>query len=120
MNLRHRQHWLNTIVCVWDTMTNILVNGRLKAWTNKRAPLYRAKDGDVVRRWTIMRHGVALESRLDISSDIKEGQHIEIKLGGWQVTPYPLYLIFPERRLIDPLFNVVKEYLIDCVQNVLA
>ncbi len=82
MNLRHRQHWLNTIVCVWDTMTNILVNGRLKARANKRASLYRAEDGDVARRWTIMRHGLALKSRLDIISDIKEGRHIEIKLGG--------------------------------------
>ncbi|MDN3453652.1 substrate binding domain-containing protein [Psychrobacter sp. APC 3350] len=80
----------------------------------------RSKDGDVVRRWAIMGHGLALKSRLDIISDIKEGRLIEIKLGDWQVAPYPLYLICPERRLIDPLFNAVKEYLIDCVQNVLA
>ncbi|WP_290176520.1 hypothetical protein [Psychrobacter sp. APC 3279] len=67
-----------------------------------------------------MGHGVALKSRLDISSDIKEERHIEAKLGGWQVAPYPLYLICPERRLTAPLFNTVKKYLIDCMQNVLA
>lgn len=78
----------------------------------------RSKDGDVVRRWTILGHGVALKSRLDVAADIKAGRLIELALDGWQVAPYPLYLICPERRLIDPLFNAVKEYLIDCAQHI--
>lgn len=78
----------------------------------------RSKDGDVVRRWAILGHSVALKSRLDVAADIKAGRLIEKKLDGWQVAPYPLYLIYPERRLIDPLFNAVKEYLIDCGQHI--
>ena len=78
----------------------------------------RSKDGDVARRWAILGHGIALKSRLDVASDIKEGQLIEVKLDGWQVARYPLYLICPERRLIDPLFNAVKDYLISCVQHI--
>ncbi len=78
----------------------------------------RSKDGDVVRRWTILGHGVALKSRLDVAADIKAGRLIEMELDGWRVAPYPLYLICPERRLIDPLFNAVKEYLIDCAQHI--
>lgn len=78
----------------------------------------RSKDGDVVRRWAILGHGLALKSRLDVAADIKTGRLLEIELDGWQVAPYPLYLICPERRLIDPLFNAVKEYLIECVQSI--
>ncbi len=78
----------------------------------------RSKDGDIVRLWTILGHGVALKSRLDIVDDLKAGRLIEIEMAGWQVTPYPLYLICPERRLIDPLFNAVKAYLIDCIQHI--
>ena len=40
-------------------------------------------------------------------------------MNGWQVANYPLYLICPERRLIDPLFNAVKEYLIKRVEQAL-
>lgn len=61
---------------------------------------------------------VAKKSRLDVAADIKTGRLLEIELDGWQVAPYPLYLICPERRLIDPLFNAVKEYLIECVQHI--
>lgn len=78
----------------------------------------RSKDGDVVRRWAILGHGVAIKSRLDIVADIAAGLLVEIELEGWQVEMYPLYLICPERRLIDPLFNAVKEYLIRCVQQI--
>ncbi len=78
----------------------------------------RSKDGDVVRRWAILGHGVAIKSRLDIVGDIKAGRLIEIELEGWQVERYPLYLICPERRLIDPLFNALKDYLIRCVQQI--
>ena len=78
----------------------------------------RSKDGDVVRRWAILGHGITIKSRLDIANDIKAGRLSEIELDGWQVPPFPLYLICPERRLIDPLFNAVKDYLIQCVQQI--
>ena len=79
----------------------------------------RSKDGDVVRRWAVAGKGIALKSQLDIAGDLKAGRLIEVELDGWQVANYPLYLICPERRLIDPLFNAVKEYLIERVEQVL-
>jgi DNA-binding transcriptional LysR family regulator len=79
----------------------------------------RSKDGDVVRRWAVAGKGIALKSQLDIADDLKSGRLIEVELDGWQVANYPLYLICPERRLIDPLFNAVKEYLIERVEQVL-
>ena len=80
----------------------------------------RSKDGDVVRRWAVAGQGIALKSQLDIAADLKAGRLVEVALDGWQVANYPLYLICPERRLIDPLFNAVKEYLIERVEGVLA
>ena len=79
----------------------------------------RSKDGDVVRRWAVAGKGIALKSQLDIAGDLKAGRLVEVELDGWQVANYPLYLICPERRLIDPLFNTVKEYLIERVEQVL-
>ena len=79
----------------------------------------RSKDGDVVRRWAVAGKGIALKSQLDIAGDLKAGRLVEVELNGWQVANYPLYLICPERRLIDPLFNTVKEYLIERVEQVL-
>ncbi len=79
----------------------------------------RSKDGDVVHRWAVAGKGIALKSQLDIAGDLKAGRLVEVELDGWQVANYPLYLICPERRLIDPLFNTVKEYLIERVEQVL-
>ncbi|MGE6245917.1 substrate binding domain-containing protein [Psychrobacter proteolyticus] len=79
----------------------------------------RSKDGDVVRRWAVAGKGIALKSQLDIAGDLKAGRLVEVELDGWQVANYPLYLICPERRLIDPLFNAVKAYLIERVEQVL-
>ncbi|MGP9545947.1 LysR family transcriptional regulator [Psychrobacter sp. AOP7-B1-25] len=79
----------------------------------------RSKDGDVVRRWAVAGKGIALKSHLDIAGDLKAGRLVEVELNGWQVANYPLYLICPERRLIDPLFNAVKEYLIKRVEQAL-
>ena len=79
----------------------------------------RSKDGDVVRRWAVAGKGIALKSQLDIAGDLKAGRLVEVELNGWQVANYPLYLICPERRLIDPLFNAVKEYLIKRVEQAL-
>ena len=80
----------------------------------------RSKDGDVVRRWAVAGRGIALKSKLDIAADLKAGRLVEVALDGWQVANYPLYLICPERRLIVPLFNEVKEYLVERVEGVLA
>jgi len=80
----------------------------------------RSKDGDVVHRWAVAGRGIALKSKLDIATDLKAGRLIELAIDGWQVANYPLYLICPERRLIDPLFNAVKEYLIERAEGVLA
>ncbi len=77
----------------------------------------RSKDGDVVRRWAVAGHGIALKSQLDVAADLKAGRLVEIAVDGWKVELYPLYLICPERRLIDPLFNAVKEYLIERVKQ---
>ena len=80
----------------------------------------RSKDGDVVHRWAVAGRGIALKSKLDIATDLKAGRLVELTVDGWQVANYPLYLICPERRLIDPLFNAVKEYLIERADGVLA
>ena len=80
----------------------------------------RSKDGDVVHRWAVAGRGIALKSKLDIATDLKAGRLVELALDGWQVANYPLYLICPERRLIDPLFNAVKEYLIERAEGVLT
>lgn len=65
----------------------------------------RGKDGDVIIRWTVLGHGVALKSHLDVAADTKAERLIKMELDGWQVAFYPLYLICPERQLIDPLFK---------------
>ena len=71
-----------------------------------------SKDGDVVRRWAVAGHGIAMKSHLDVAADIKAGRLQQIEFSGWYTPKYPLYLMCPERRLIDPLFNALKEHLI--------
>lgn len=77
-----------------------------------------SKDGDIVRRWALAGHGIAMKSQLDVAEDLKTGRLQHISFDGWQTPRYPLYLMCPERRLIAPLFNALKEHLIKNLNSV--
>lgn len=70
-----------------------------------------SQDGEVVRRWAVAGEGVALKSHLDIIADVQAGRLQVLSLDGWQGRTYPLYLVFAERRMINPLYREVMDYL---------
>lgn len=74
-----------------------------------------SQDGEILKRWAKASKGISLKSYLDIIEELQSGELIEIELDDYQPITYPLYMVFPERRLIDPLISSLKEFLIEKV-----
>lgn len=56
-----------------------------------------SNDGELVRRWAVAGHGIALKSELDVSSALKNGTLVEL-LPNHAPPPLPLQMLFPPSR----------------------
>lgn len=88
-------------------------------WTFRRdGEEYRVKmrgnrasnDGDLVRRWCIAGHGMAVKSCLDISDDLLSGRVINV-MPDYTPTVSELWLICPTRQSITPAMRLLRDHL---------
>jgi len=67
-------------------------------------------DAELVRRWCVSGHGVAVKSALDMSKDLLSGKVTPL-MQGYQATPSELWLICPSRQLITPAVRLLRDFL---------
>jgi len=88
-------------------------------WTFKRdCEEYRVKmrgnrasnDGDLVRRWCIAGHGMAVKSCLDISDDLLSGRVMNV-MPDYTPPVSELWLICPTRQSITPAMRLLRDHL---------
>lgn len=88
-------------------------------WTFERdGEEYRVKmkgnrasnDGDLVRRWCIAGHGMAVKSCLDISDDLLSGRVINV-MPDYTPPVSELWLICPTRQSITPAMRLLRDHL---------
>lgn len=56
-----------------------------------------ANDGALVRQWCLAGHGIILKSEIDVGSDLKAGNLVEL-LGDYAAPATPLQILFPPSR----------------------
>jgi DNA-binding transcriptional LysR family regulator len=69
-----------------------------------------ANDGDLVRRWCVAGHGVALKSSLDVSADLLSGSVVSI-MNEFKPRVTELWLICPSRQSITPAIRLLRDML---------
>ncbi|MGF1761129.1 LysR family transcriptional regulator [Photobacterium sagamiensis] len=69
-----------------------------------------SNDADVVHRWAVAGKGIALKSRLDMASDLRSGNVVEI-LTEYQSPPLGLWLICPNRTQVTPAMLMLRDML---------
>ncbi|MGR5150357.1 LysR substrate-binding domain-containing protein [Photobacterium swingsii] len=67
-----------------------------------------SNDGDMVRRWCIAGHGLAVKSSLDMSQDLLSGR-VESVMSAYQATPTELWLVCPSRQSITPAVRLLRD-----------
>lgn len=67
-------------------------------------------DGHAVKRWALAGHGIAFKSWLDVSQEVLAGQ-LRVVCRDWRGEPAPLNLVCPDRRLLSPLVQRLREFL---------
>lgn len=67
-----------------------------------------SNDGDMVRRWCIAGHGLAVKSSLDMSQDLLSGS-VESVMSAYQATPTELWLVCPSRQSITPAVRLLRD-----------
>jgi len=74
-----------------------------------------SNDGDLVRRWCVAGHGVAVKSCLDISSDLLSGNVVTV-LKEYKPRATELWLVCPSRQSITPAIRLLRDTIKDkCV-----
>jgi len=69
-----------------------------------------SNDGDLVRRWCIEGHGLAIKASLDMAQDLLSGNVVTI-MPEFQPSPRELWLICPSRQSITPAVRLLREML---------
>ncbi|MGF1788025.1 LysR family transcriptional regulator [Photobacterium swingsii] len=67
-----------------------------------------SNDGDMVRRWCIAGHGLAVKSSLDMSQDLLSGS-VESVMPAFKATPTELWLVCPSRQSITPAVRLLRD-----------
>lgn len=67
-------------------------------------------DGDAVRRWALAGYGIAYKSWLDVASDVQAGRLLAL-CTDWQGERAPLNLVAPDRRLLSPAVQQLRQFL---------
>ncbi len=76
-----------------------------------------SNDGDLVRRWCVAGHGLAIKASLDIAQDLLTGKVVTL-MPEFQPSPRELWLICPSRQSITPAVRLLREMLkLKCAEN---
>lgn len=67
-------------------------------------------DGDAVRRWALAGFGIAYKSWLDIVADAEAGRLVAL-CAQWRGEASPLNLVAPDRRLLSPAVQQLRDFL---------
>tara|TARA_R110002049_G_scaffold30385_3_gene104209 strand:- start:403 stop:1344 length:942 start_codon:yes stop_codon:yes gene_type:complete len=71
---------------------------------------HTSNDGDLVRRWCVDGHGLAVKSSLDMASDLLEGKVVSV-MPDYKPLQKELWLICPSRQSISPAMRLLREML---------
>ncbi len=69
-----------------------------------------SNDGDLVRRWCVAGHGIAVKSSLDMSDDLLAGRVINV-MAEYAPPVSELWLICPTRQSITPAMRLLRDAL---------
>lgn len=76
-------------------------------------------DGEVVRRWANAGYGIAYKSALDVWTDIVAGRLVHV-CPAWRGEHAPLYMICADRRHLSPAVQVLRGFLQEKVETLMA
>ncbi|PCJ30529.1 MAG: LysR family transcriptional regulator, partial [Moraxellaceae bacterium] len=71
-----------------------------------------SNDGDLVRRWCVAGHGLAVKSCLDVSSDLLSGNVVTV-LKEYKPRATELWLVCPSRQSITPAIRLLRDTIKD-------
>lgn len=69
-----------------------------------------SNDTDIVRRWAVAGKGIVHRSQIDIASDLRSGELVQL-LSDFQSPPVQLYLLCPSRKQVTPAVIMFREIL---------
>ncbi|WP_231897475.1 substrate binding domain-containing protein [Vibrio rumoiensis] len=69
-----------------------------------------SNDTDIVRRWAVSGKGIAYRSQIDVQSDLRSGQLVQL-LPGFESPSFELNLIYPSREQVSPAVIAFRELL---------
>ncbi|MBU2919038.1 LysR family transcriptional regulator [Psychrosphaera sp. F3M07] len=69
-----------------------------------------SNDGDLVRRWCVAGHGLAVKSCLDVADDLLEKRIISV-MPNYQPRTSELWLVCPSRQSITPAIRLLRDML---------
>ena len=78
-----------------------------------------SNDGDLVRRWCIAGHGMAVKSCLDISDDLLSGRVMNV-MPDYTPPVSELWLICPTRQSITPAMRLLRDHLKQQCQSLIS
>lgn len=67
-------------------------------------------DGNAVKLWAIAGHGIAYKSWIDVSQEVTDGR-LQVICRDWRGDAAPFNLICPDRRLLSPVVQQLREWL---------
>jgi len=67
-------------------------------------------DGEVVRRWCLAGHGIALKSNWDVDADLKAGRLVQV-LGKFAPPPSSIQIIFPSNHAMPKRIRTLIDFL---------
>jgi DNA-binding transcriptional LysR family regulator len=76
-------------------------------------------DADVTRRWAVAGQGLVYKSWLDVAEDVRAGR-LQVLLPGWLGEPTPLYLVCAHRAQLSKAVHLLREFLQNRCQTLLA
>ena len=78
-----------------------------------------SNDGDLVRRWCVSGHGMAIKSCLDMADDLLNDRVVNV-MPEFIPTATELWLVCPSRQSITPTVRLLRDFMRDKVQQVLS
>ena len=78
-----------------------------------------SNDTDIVRRWAVCGKGIANRAEIDVISDLRSGQLVQL-LPRFQSSSVELHLICPSRKQVNPAVIAFRELLRKRVKQMIA
>ena len=78
-----------------------------------------ADDSEIVRRWALDGLGLCYRSRIDVQADLASGA-LRIVCADWEGNNQPLYMVLANRRQVSPAVRLLREFLVERVQEMVA